>query len=302
MGFIFAFVPIVAVAVVGVCVFIRYKKKQKEQQQARAMEKQKIKENEEAEAKKPFTLWDGREKPVEWFFSDDAKAVYAECMSNSSAMWDTLVESGKVLLNSDTATELDGMLSVYDETCEKLWTQKRWLIVFYNEFIKSKYKDFNLEISLRYFIVPLYWLMAVATIRNVENGELIYPHPNCLLEDKNPMLYYINRFSKNIFKYNIVGGIYSTFGAQVAMNYIFNGLLDDIDLSKEEWLYDESVFFTELKQLKSDSSVATRISELARYPEYLPNVVEANLSSGKGSNSKILDTNSSIKSPVMGKK
>lgn len=294
MGFIFAFVPVIAVAVVGIVLYFVNKKKQEEQRKARAAEEQKKKEIEEAEAKKPFTLWDGREKPVEWFFGDDAKAVYDDCIANSRAMWDTLIETGKICLNSDTATELDGMSWVFGDVCENLFPEKSWLIVFYNEFMKSKYKNFGLEIKLRHFIVPLYWLMAVATIRDVDNERLIYPHPDCLMEDKNPMLYYFNRFSKNVFKYNIVEGIFTTFGAQVAMNYIFNGLLDGIDLSIEEWLYDESVFFTELKQLKSDSSVAAKIKELTKHPEYLPNSVGDNSKHSEGSGSKIIDTVSSM--------
>ena len=224
-------------------------------------------------AKKEYTLWDNIKKPLNWFYGETAKAVYEDCIANADEMWFTMREEGKRMLKNPNATEIDGLPWVFLEVCFELWRKKSWLIVFYNEFMKSRYEYLSFEIKNKGFLNPLFWLMQVADIRqNDDSSKVVIPFPDCLQEDKNPMLYYLSRSLKEVFTHD-ASGVYSTLGPDVAMKYIYNALSKGgIDVSKEEWLYDKSFFFTALSSLKSDATIAEQIQKVAKYPEYLPKI------------------------------
>ena len=255
-------------------------KKKREEELKKAEEQRKQQEaQKEAElkrkiaevlAKKEYTLWDKIDKPLNWFFGDSAKAVYEECLANAKDMWVSMLEAGRVTLNSPKATEIDGISSVFYDACDELWHKRSWLIVFYNEFMKAKYPHLSYNIKLRGFLNPLLWLMKVADLRRDDDKtKVVLPYPDCLQEDKNPMLYYFTRSLKEVFNYGATG-MYSYLGPDVAMKYIYNAFKAQIDVSKEEWMYDELFFFTPMGQLKSDVTIAEQIQEAAKHPEFLP--------------------------------
>lgn len=255
----------------------REEEKQKEEQLRKQQQAQKEAETKQkiadVLAKKQYTLWDKIAKPLNWFYGDTAKAVYEECIANSHEMWFTMLEEGKQKLNKPDATEIDGLPWVFVSVCLELWRKKSWLIVFYHEFMRSKYEYLSMQIMNMGYLNPLYWLMKVADLRKGdENSEVIIPFPDCLQEDKNPILYYFSRSLKDVFR-NGSTKRYSTLGPDVALKYIYNALADGgIDVSKEEWLYDKSFFFTALESLKSDSTIAEQIQAVAKHPEYLPKI------------------------------
>lgn len=300
MDLIYGFIGAIAIVAVAVGVFFLYKKqkdkeykKKKEEEkkeaeqklieqqakaQAEAEQKKKAEEEqqrkiEEELAKKEWTLWDETEKPLDWFFGDSARAVYSECIANAKDMWVSMLEEARDSLNSPKATEIDGISSVFYYACNELWHKRSWLIVFYTEFMKAKYPNLSLSIKNRGYMNPLFWLMKAADLRRSDDkSQLLIAYPDCLQEDKNPMLYYLSRSLKEVFGY-ASSGMYSYLGPDVIMKYIYNALKAGVDVSKEEWMYDESFFFTPMKQLKSDFTIAEQIKAAVKHPEYLSSLI-----------------------------
>ena len=196
-----------------------------------------------------YNLWDGKDKPTEWFFSDAGKAAFESAFAN--------VEEMSQALN-------DGhWYSIVSDVClpKTLKVKKNWPLKFFHEYMKSCNGPSVIEVH------TLVLITAMATVRDENTNELCFPYPDCLDAEKNPIFYYYSHVK------DILRNQYSEIRFKILINivhYIYSVYLEhDKDASKESWMYDKSFYFDYSGEPKDSELLLEQLENLVEFPDCL---------------------------------
>ena len=199
--------------------------------------------------KKPikFNLWDGLIKPVEWYLSDEGKNAFFEAFENADEMNEAIME--------------DNWISIIFKVCyqsskKPLAEKKNWLIKYFYEFVLSQY---SMKMASNEHTLVL--MTAVASL------PPICPYPDCLGEEKNPVLYYFSHVK------NLLPDGYSEVTYPVLkdiVHYVYNAYSAiQKDVSRELLLYDRSLYVDERGKPQKYNLISEKLPDVVQFPEFL---------------------------------
>ena len=194
-----------------------------------------------------FNLWDGHIKPVEWFFGDDGESAFVSAFENIEEM--------------NEAIKKDNWISIIFNVCyqsskKPLTEKKNWLLKYFYEYILSRY-------SVR-MTANEHTLILISTMAC---NEHFYPYPDCLDEEKHPLLHFFNRV-KAILPEGYSEQTYPIL--KDIVYYIYNSFLSlDRDVSHERWMYDKSFYVDYKDKPQKYDMLIIRLKTLVEFPQYL---------------------------------
>lgn len=171
-----------------------------------------------------FNLWDGLVKPVGWYFGDAGKEAYFSAFENTDEMNRAFDESNWILLTFNVC---------YQSSKKPIAVKKNWLIKFFYEYIISRY-------SIR-MATNEHTLVLLTAMSAIKRGDSpIFPYPDCLDDEKQPVLYFFSRV-KDLLPSGYSETVYPIL--KDIVNYIYNVFsVHGNDASRESFLYDKSLY------------------------------------------------------------
>ena len=206
-----------------------------------------------------FEKCDGKKE--KWFFSKDGERAFAQndryndMMNLLDGQYEASAEAwGFPLPPKKSFFYLSGKLAFLCRHSYRPGLPSHYFTAFINSLEREGLKKFycNEDPICGSFI----FFLSIFSEHESEFRKLY--HPDCLMEEKNPIVYYIKHANEKIIKDPIANII--------ALEYIANAFCDDKDVSKEAWLLDgidgiEDKEYVELGEI---------IKETVEFPEYLP--------------------------------
>ena len=201
------------------------------------------------------------DRKEKWFFSKDGERAfgqndgYNDMMNLLDGQYEASAETwGFTLPPKKSFFYLSGRLSFI---CRHSY--RRGLPSYYfSAFINSLKRDCLKKIYCNEDPICGSLIFFLSLFSQDESRLKKISYPECLMEEKNPIVYYIKHANEKIIQDPIANII--------ALEYIGNALLDDKDVSKEAWILDgidgiEDKEYVELGEI---------IKETVEFPEYLP--------------------------------
>ena len=199
--------------------------------------------------KKPlkFNLWDGLIKPVEWYLSDEGKNAFFEAFANADEMNEAIRENNWISIIFKVC---------YQSSKKPLAEKKNWLIKYFYELVLSQY---SMKMASNEHTLVL--MTAVASL------SPICPYPDCLGEEKNPVLYFFSHVK------NLLPDGYSEVTYPILkdiVHYVYNAYSSiQKDVSQELRLYDKSLYVDERGKPQKYGIISEKLSDVVQFPEFL---------------------------------
>lgn len=196
-----------------------------------------------------YNLWDGLIKPAGWYFEDAGKAAFTSAFYNVDEMNGAICEGNWISITFNVC---------YQSRKKPLGAKKNWLLKYFYEYIISK---FSTRMATNEHTLVL--ITAAATLK-LSNGTLLLPYPDCLDEEKNPVLRYFSRVK------DLLPGGYSEVTYPVLkdiVHYIYNAFsTQGKDVSEESWMYDKSFYVDYRGKPNEYVRLSEKLPELAGLP------------------------------------
>ena len=194
-----------------------------------------------------YNLWDGFIKPAAWYFGDEGKAAYFSAFENGGEMNEAIAASNWISI----------IFNVCYQSSKKPLTQKKnWLIKYYYEYMLSQY-------SIKMASNEHTLVLIAATAVNFPGP---CPYPDCLDDEKHPILYFFNNV-RQILPEGYSEQIYPIL--KDIVHYIYNAYTSSKDVSHESWMYDKSFYVDDRERPRKYSTLSENLKNLAGFPEFL---------------------------------
>lgn len=198
-----------------------------------------------------FNLWDGIVKPVDTYFCEAGKKAYFSAFENNDEMKRAFEENNWISLTFTTC---------YQSSKKPLGTKKNWLLKFFYEYIISRY---SIRMATNEHTLVLLTKLSSAT----HDGVPILPYPDCLNDDKHPILHFLSRIK------DILPAGYSEVSYPILkdiVHYIYNVYFTHCkDVSRESWLYDKSLYVDTGGKPNKYDEVKAKLVGLAEFSDCL---------------------------------
>ena len=194
-----------------------------------------------------YNLWDGLIKPVEWYFGDSGKFAFLSAFENRVEMEEAIKESNWISIIFNVC---------YQSSKKPIAEKKNWLLKYFYEYMLSRY---SVKMTANEHTLILISLMAC--------NERFYPYPDCLDEEKHPLLHFFSKV-KAILPEGYNEQIYPVL-KDIAY-YIYNSFsFLNRDVSQEWWMYDKSFYVDYRDKPQKYDTFTEKLRELAEFPEHL---------------------------------